>query len=125
MPQATPGAGPGVAFESAAPEAVAALEVTDASFGADTETGEPAVGAPRPGRAASGDEDAIGAGEVLIDTGRIEAAVERDLARAQGEAVQLGGGLGQQVGLVGRADLGCRGHDQSAGAAAGVLADLG
>ena len=52
----------------------------------------------------------------------------RRRARARagaGQAVQLGGRAGQQVGLVGRADLGGGGDDQAARAAAGVLAQLG
>jgi hypothetical protein len=54
-----------------------------------------------------------------------EAAVERDLARAQGEALELADGLGQQLALVGGADLAGGGQDQPARAAAGVGRQLG
>ena len=74
---------------------------------------------------AAGDEDALGVGQVLGDADGEEAAVERDLAWAQVQALEFGGGGGQQVGLVGRADLAGGGDDQAAGAAAGVLAQLG
>ena len=78
-----------------------------------------------PRRLAAGDEDALGVGQVLGDADGEEAAVERDLAWAQVQALEFGGGGGQQVGLVGRADLAGGGDDQAAGAAAGVLAQLG
>ena len=57
---------------------------------------------------------------------REEAAVERELARAQVERGPARRPVaGQQVGLVGRADLAGGRDDQAARAAAGVLAQLG
>src|SRR5215207_3018052 len=100
-----PGALAVVAFEAAAVESVAALEVADASFGADSEFRQAPVGALGAGGAAAGDEDAVGAGQVLVDGAGREAAVEREVARANAERVDLAGGGGQQVRLVGGPDL--------------------
>ena len=77
-----------------------------------------------PADLAAGDEDAVGAGEGFGDAERKEPAVERELARSEVGSLELGGGRGEQVGLVGRSDLGGHGDDQAARAAAGVLADL-
>ena len=69
-----------MAFEAAAAEAVAALEVADASFGADAVPGKAPVGASGPGALAAGDERALAGGQVFGDGAGREAAVERDFA---------------------------------------------
>src|SRR5688572_28242810 len=93
--------GPGplaaVAFEAAAVHSVTALEVADAALGPDSELREAPVGAFAPGRAAAGDEDAVGAGQVLLDGSGREAAVEREVARLEAERIEFAGGGGQQV----------------------------
>jgi hypothetical protein len=76
--------------------------VADASLDADAKGRQPPVGAPRAGALAAGDEDARGAGQVFGDADREEAAVERDLARAQVQTVQFRGGGGQQSGWLGQ-----------------------
>ncbi len=62
---------------------------------------------------------------MLGDRAGSEAAVERQVARAQAQPVEQAGGGREQVGLVGGADRGGDGQDEAAGAAAGVLAQLG
>src|SRR5687768_9733284 len=88
--------GPGllaaVTFEAAAVHSVAALEVADAAFGPDAEFRQASVGALAPGRAAAGDEHAVGAGQVLGDGSGREAAVEREVAWAQAERGDPAGG---------------------------------
>src|SRR3954452_541297 len=116
-----PGPLAGVTFEAAAVHSVAALEVADAAFGTDSELRQPSVGALRAGGPPAGDEHAVRAGEVLIDGAGREATVEREGLRAQAERVELVGGGGQHVILVGRPDLRRGGEDQAARAAAGVL----
>jgi hypothetical protein len=75
-----PGPGAAVASEAAAAQAVAAFEVADAALDADPEARQPAVGASGAGGLAAGDEYAVGAGQILGDADREEAAVERELA---------------------------------------------
>ena len=74
---------------------------------------------------AAGDERSVGWRQVLFDGAGGEPAVERDLAWLQPELVQPGTGLSDKLVLVGRSDLGGDRQDQTAGAAAGVLAQLG
>src|SRR4051794_19583745 len=76
-----PGAGTLMSSQAAALEAVFALEVADAAFGADAVARQSPVRALGAGAAAPGDEHAAASGQVVVDgTGR-EAAVERDVAR--------------------------------------------
>src|SRR4051812_47522555 len=62
-----PCAGAVVAFEAAALEAVAALEVADAALRADPVTRQAAVAAPGAGALAAGDERPVRRGKVLSD----------------------------------------------------------
>src|SRR5215207_4966157 len=101
------------------------LEVADAALDADPEAGEPPVGAFGARGLAAGDEHAVGAGQVLGDADREEAAVEREFARFELESRELGRSDREQVGLVERADLAGDRNDQAACAAPRVLADLG
>lgn len=118
-----PGAGAGVAFQAGSVEAVAALEVADAAFGANAELGQPAVGLAGVRGVVAADEQPLRFGQVFADGAGREAAVERDLPRAQPKLAQSLTGGGQQVALVERADAAAGGQDQAAGAAARVLAD--
>src|SRR4051794_13453926 len=100
-----PGAGAVVAFEAAALEAVAALEVADAALGADAVARQAAVAASGPGALAASDKRAVGRRQMLGDRAGREAAVNGDLACSDGKPVELGAGGGQQVGLVWGPDL--------------------
>src|SRR5688572_4677768 len=62
-----PGLRSAVAFEAAALESVAALEVADAALDADPEARQAPVGASGAGGLAAGDEHAIWPGQVLGD----------------------------------------------------------
>lgn len=124
-PPGDPGSDALVAFESAALEPVASFQVADPALAADPEARETAIGALGAGGLSTGDEDTIRARQVLGDAGGKEAAVERELAWPELERVELRGRLGQEVGLVQRADPARGGDGQPAGAAAGVLAELG
>src|SRR5215211_343166 len=117
--------GAGLAFEAGAAEAVAAFEVADAAFGADAVARQAPVGASGAGAAAAGDEHAAGVGKRVADGAGIEAGVQRNVARAELEPLELGGCLGQQRVFFGIADRCRRGQDQAACAAARVLGDLG
>src|SRR5512133_2505442 len=120
-----PGPGSLMAFEAGATESVAALEMADAAFGADAELGQATVGLGRSGAVAAGDEQAVRRWQMLGDGTRSEAAIQGDLPRSDVEFAQTLPGVGQQLVLVAIADLAGQREDQAAGAAAGVLAQLG
>src|SRR4051794_28186650 len=82
---ADPGLGAVLAAESAAAQAVAALEVTDATLAPDAVARQSPGGAPRRRLLAAGDEDRVGVRQRLVAGSGGEAAVERDLARRQRE----------------------------------------
>ena len=82
-----PGTGAGVALEPGSVEAVASFEVADAAFGADAELGQAAVGLAGVRGVVAADKQPVGLGQMLGGPGRVEAAVERDLARPQ---IELG-----------------------------------
>src|SRR3954468_5451205 len=78
-----PGAGTGMALEAAAAEAVAALEVADATLAADAVARQAPVAAPGPRGLAAGDERVPAGGQMLGDwTGR-EATVDGDILRPE------------------------------------------
>src|SRR3954467_2654343 len=77
------------------------------------------------GGLSAGDEHALGVGQRGGGRPGIEAAVQRDIARCDAEPVELAGGRGQQRVFAWVAELGSGGEQQAAGAAAGVLGDLG
>jgi DDE superfamily endonuclease len=72
----------------------------------------------------AGDEH-VGVGEVLVGGLDRKAAIERDLARAQTEAFELGRGLRQQLALVRGADLAGGRQNQPARTATRVGRELG
>src|SRR4051794_33729632 len=79
-PPGDPGASAVVAFQPAAPEDVAALEMADAAFGADAVARQAPVGASDPGALSSGDERAVARGQVFGARAGREPAVDGDLA---------------------------------------------
>src|ERR1017187_5467823 len=121
-----PGAHPVLAFESGSVESVFAFEVADAAFRADAVAREAALGAPRPWLLAASDEHPLGfqALERFVGRSRLEAAVERDLARAQTEPLQLAGRGRQQRVLLWVAEDHRGGQDEPARAVLGALGDL-
>src|SRR5438093_6583562 len=77
------GARPGMAFQAAAAQAVAAFEVTDAALAADAVAGQAPARAPRRWGLPAGDEDRGAVGQSALGDAGIEAAIEGDLARSQ------------------------------------------
>src|ERR1039458_4140407 len=77
-----PGAHPVLALEPGSVESLFAFEVADAALRADAVARQAALGAPRPGLLAAGDEHTLGgqAVECFVSQSGLEAAVERDFA---------------------------------------------
>src|SRR5438045_8092195 len=87
-----------VAFEAAAVHPVAAFEVTDPALGACSVAPQAAGGAFGGGFLAASDEHLLGHQVLERAVGRAghEPTVERDFPRGGAQALQLGGGGGQQ-----------------------------
>src|SRR2546425_9173148 len=121
-----PGLHPPVALQPTAAQPVAALEVADATLRARAVAPQASLGSPRAGLLAASDERALGLEVLEHPAGgiRLEAAIERDLARTQAQPIELFDGRRQQIALLGVANLAGGGQDQPARPALGVLGYL-
>jgi hypothetical protein len=115
-----------IAFQSGSAQPVAAFEVTDPALDPGAVAGSAFAGPAAAGFVSAGDLDLLGGqvGERVFGGAGHEPAVGDDLPRPDPSAVELGGGLRQELVLGRIPELVPGWEDQPARAFAGVLGDL-